>query len=100
MSEQKVWTKEEIRKNMELSDKWLVRGIMAIYSKQTATEQASEATMEDNGIGFSGADATILSSFAKQYQERGFLTSKQLSIARNKMLKYSRQLADISNGKI
>jgi len=96
----KVWTKEEIRAKLETDNQWLFRAVRAIFDRQTAAEQVSETTSEDNGIGFNGADAEILSSYAKFLTKAGFLTPKQLPIARRKMLKYSGQLAKIANGKI
>jgi len=89
---------------------WPVRAMLAIYAKQTATEQATEATSEDNGVGFNGLDAEILSSFSKQVQrwdatpadQRRFpvpLSEKQLTIARRKMAKYAGQLARLARAK-
>lgn len=94
------WTKEAIKARLEKDDKWLVRGLLAIYGRQTAEEQVCGQTVEDNGIGFNGVDAEILTSFAIQFQQRGFLTAKQLEIARKKMLKYAGQLAKIANGEV
>lgn len=98
MTDKTVWTKEAIKARLLGSDLWLCRGILAIHARQTADEQACGATVEDNGVGFNGVDAEILSSFAKQYKERGFLSKRQIEIARKKMVKYSGQLANIANG--
>ncbi len=106
MSTQKVWTKDEVSTNLKKDDVWVIRGIVAIFNYQTADEQASEETKEDNGVGFNSADANILSSFAKQIQKwnpdklRTPLSPKQFIIARKKMVKYSGQLARIANGEI
>src|SRR5580765_2812852 len=62
----KVYTTDEIKAKLQTSDKWLIRGLLAIYAKQTADERASENTTHQNGVGFNGTDANILSSFAKQ----------------------------------
>ena len=97
MATMKKWTKEEIRFNMETDNKWLFRGLIAIYNRQTQDEKNEAITVHENGVGFGGADANILSSFAKQYGERGFLTKNQIDICRKKMLKYSGQLAKIAN---
>lgn len=94
------WTKEAIKTNMQASDKWLFRGLLAIYSNQTHEEQVGGFTAEDNGIGFNGVDAEILTSFALQLNSRGFLTPRQIEMARKKMLKYAGQLAKIANGKV
>jgi hypothetical protein len=96
---------EMVRANIEENDKWLIRGLLAIYRRQTADEQTSEQTKHDNGIGFNGLDATILSSFAKQVLSweasavKRFaspLSPKQVGLARRKMKKYAGQLARIA----
>lgn len=96
-NQKKVWTKEEIADHMKNEDTWLYRGILAIYNKQTHNEQLSGETHELNGVGFNGADATIMSSFAEFLKNTGFLTPKQQVIARKKMMKYAGQLAKIAN---
>lgn len=97
-----------VQENMRDSDAWLVRGILCIFDRQTADEQNSEDTKHHNGIGFSGADAQILSSFAKQIQKhqrdlnpkfRSPLSPRQLEIARKKMSKYAMQLVRIARDK-
>lgn len=92
-------TKELIVERMNRDPKWLYRGILAIYDRQTADEQASETTSHDNGIGFNGVDASFLSSLAKQVRNRGFLTPTQLTFARKKMAKYAGQLLRIAEGR-
>jgi hypothetical protein len=94
------YTKEYIREGLTVSDKWLIRGLLAIYAHQTDSEKNGEMTVEDNGIGFNGCDAAILSSIAKQIQRSGTMSTKQTVIVRKKMLKYSGQLARIANGEI
>ena len=92
-------SKEIIREKLATNDAWLIRAVMAIFEKQTAQEQTSEETRENNGVGFNGTDAAILSSFAKFYAARGFLSPKQLAIARRKMPKYAGQLLTIAQAK-
>ena len=89
-------SKESIQALLRTNDRALARGIVAIYKRQTASEQASEATLQDNGVGFTGCDAHILSSFAKQVQKGWTLSIKQNAIARNKMPKYWKQLLEVS----
>ena len=94
-------TKEFIKEKLITDQRWLMRGITAIYEKQSYDEQQSEATKEDNGVGFNSIDACILSSFAKQIKAGRTLSTKQLAIAQKKMPKYARQLLSIAkeNGK-
>jgi len=94
-----------IQENMMKSQKWLERGILAIFARQTADEQNSENTTHDNRRGFNGSDAQFLSSLAKQILKRrnnkitakfdvyrGSLSTKQTMTARRCMMKYARQL--------
>jgi hypothetical protein len=75
-------------------DKQAIRTLILIYNKQTATEQQAEATTLHNNIGFTGVDAKILTSFAKQYQTRGFLSPKQMVLLKKKIVKYWEQVID------
>jgi hypothetical protein len=86
-----------IRDNLRANDRWLIRGLLAIYNHQTSDEQTSQATSYRNNIGFGAIDAEILSSFAQQYSRSGILTAKQIELTRSKMIKYAGQLYAIAN---
>jgi hypothetical protein len=101
----KVYTVEEIRAKIWTNNKWLVRGILAIYDCQTADEKSSQNTKYHNGVGFNGRDANIMSSFARQIQSwqsqenprySNPLSPKQFELARRAMQKYAGQLARIA----
>ena len=94
--------KEWMQNLLLTNDKAVCRALVVIFERQTADEQVIGATRFNNNVGFTGVDAEICTSFAKQVLSRGFLTPKQMVIARKKMLRYWRQLADISmkNGKL
>lgn len=94
-----IWTKEEIKAKLQTSDAWLLRGLMAIYNYQTSQEKSAMTTQEDNGVGFNGVDAFILSKFAEDYKKYGRLSPKQLALTQRKMLKYAGQLARIAKEK-
>lgn len=91
------YTKDMIKAKIQSDDQWLIRGLTAVYARQTADEQASSQTSEHNGIGFNGVDAYLLSSFAQQAMAGRRMSSKQIMIARKKMVKYAGQLARIAN---
>ena len=102
------YTKEQVAEQLKVNDAWLFKGVLAIYAKQTASEQCAGQTQENNGVGFNGVDSPILSAFAEQIKtwnatapaRRRFntpLSVKQTSIARRLMVKYSGQLAEIAN---
>jgi hypothetical protein len=94
----KVWTKEEIKDLLERSNKMVTRSIVKIFEKQTEDEKSSEATNHNNGVGFNGIDAPLLSSFAKQILKGYTLSDKQMVYARKKIIKYANQLTKIANG--
>lgn len=108
----RVWTVEEIKNKLENADndkggKWLYRAILAIYNNQTKTEQNTHATIENNGIGYNGFDAEIMTSFAKRiisHNKRAVypqaLSPKQRKVARSRIVKYTGQLVAIANGGI
>lgn len=95
-----IWTKEEIKNIILTNDSQCCKALIKLYEKQTETEQAIAETTQQNGVGFNGVDATILTSFAKFYKQVGFLTPKQLKICRKKLIKYCGQLAKIANNQI
>ena len=72
-----------------------------IYQFQTIEEQHRGDTIEENKVGFSGADAYILSSFTEQVlrwesgdkRYNSPLSQKQMDIVRKKMIKYVKQLS-------
>lgn len=97
MASIKHWTKESIKDLLLTNDKAVCRGVVAIFNYQTDIEKSLEAATVRNGVGFNGPDAFILSEFAQFYKKKGFLTPKQIEVARKKIVKYSGQLARIAN---
>lgn len=71
---------------------WAVRGLLAVYKYQTEAEKAAGTVSVDNGVGFAGVDGEFLSSLARQYQQRGSLSAKQMAFLHKKMPKYAKQL--------
>lgn len=73
-----------------------VKALLWIYKYQTEEEKQTFSTHVLNGVGFTGTDAEILSSFAKQVINRHFLSEKQMVILRKKIKKYEMQMAKIA----
>lgn len=92
MTGSQVWDKEAIHRLLATSKQAVARALVVVYNNQTDRERADQQTHDSNGVGFSGVDAEILSSFAQFYLEHKFLTPRQVAIARNKVKKYWRQL--------
>jgi hypothetical protein len=97
--------RDMVRANLEASNDWLFRGLVAIFQRQTADEVQTHATRHDNDIGFNGADAAYLTWAAKNVlawnasRNRRFptpLNPRHTEKTRGKMLKYAGQLAGIA----
>ena len=73
-----------------------LKALMRIYANQTADEQSSEETKYHNNIGFTGADAHILTSYAKQFERRGSLSPKQMGVLFKRIPKYAKQLEGVT----
>ena len=107
----RVWTKAEIVDVLAKNNFAVERALLVLFARQTADEQIMDAATVNNGMGFSGLDAEIFSSFAKQilksrapYGER--LTVKQLAVCRKlnakgamRIAKYAGQLVEVANSK-
>ena len=96
----KTWTAEDMKQILNKYDDQVGKALVKLYAYQTIDEQKDHETKEHNNVGFNGADAPILSSFAEFYQKRGFLSQKQLVIARKKIMKYANQLCNIVNQEV
>jgi len=83
---------QHIRTMLGTNLNWASKGAIRIFENQTADEQNVGDTVENNGIGFTGVDAGILSSFAKQIIKGRTMSLKQQAILFKKMPKYAGQL--------
>lgn len=83
---------EYVRERLKTDAKWQVKGLMRLYSYQDWAEQELNQTQNRNGMGFTMVDAEILSSFAKQYKEKGWLSQKQYGILAKRIPRYAGQL--------
>lgn len=88
-----------IKAKVAVSQAWAIRGLLCIYANQTADEKACGQTHNLNGIGFSGCDAEILSSFAEQVIKGRNLSQKQMAIVFKKMPRYAGQLMRAAEAK-
>lgn len=93
----RAYTLEEIRINITTNRRWTERAIVVIYRYQTSAEQRRQETIEHNGVGFNGVDASFMSSLAQQIISGRSLTERQLVVAQRKIGKYAGQLLRIIN---
>lgn len=87
-----VWTRSKVQALIEANDRAAVRALLVVYGNQTASEKSSHTAAEHNGVGFSQMDAEILTSFAQFYQRAGFLSAKQMTILKKKIVRYWKQV--------
>ena len=93
----RVWKEDEIKNLIQTNDKVLYRALKRMYALQTRDEQGAGRTLESNGVGFNGPDSRFMTGICKFLIKNGFLTLKQKHSAREKLIKYNRQLTRIAN---
>lgn len=85
-----------IKSMIATSDKWALRALQVVYDNQTSEEQVRRTTEEQNGIGFTQADAKLMAVFAQLLKSKG-LTENQITQVKLKMPKYWNQILQASN---
>ena len=89
----KMKVQEYIKNQLATNQAWAIRALVKVYTLQTLDEQATGQTSNLNGVGFSGIDSKILSSFAEQVNKGRNLSAKQMAIVFKKMPRYHKQVA-------
>ena len=84
-----------IKAKLQSDSRWAIRALEIVYSRQTDSEKNMQQTVEDNGVGFTGIDAEILTSFGNQVKQGRTLSNKQLAILMRKMHKYWKQVLSV-----
>ena len=89
----KAKVKDYIKQQLGTNKAWAIKALVKVYTLQTLDEQATGQTSNLNGVGFSGIDSKILSSFAEQVNKGRNLSAKQMAIVFKKMPRYHKQVA-------
>ncbi len=89
------WTKEKIQHLIDTRDKAVIRALIQIYHRQTASEQNAQSTTDANGVGFCANDAQFLTDVAQKAQKY-HLTERQIAAVRPRIRRYWRQLLEIA----
>jgi argininosuccinate lyase len=87
-----TWNKESIIKLIETNNLAVERAILVVWKNQTKEEQRASDTLENNGVGFTGAHAKMGSYYAEWINSGKHLNGKHLEKARKMAVKYHRQL--------
>lgn len=72
-------TKQDIINLLKTNDRAVARALVVLTQRQTATEQASEHTINRNGEGFRPCHARMGTSMAKFFERNGYLSPKQIA---------------------
>jgi hypothetical protein len=93
-----VLTKEEIKGHIKKAkpEEIEIVYIPLIMRNQTPEEVQDEATKEQNGKGLNAFDATSISKYHRILQKGGHLTPAQIEKARNTLIKYAGQFAEMT----
>lgn len=97
-SKSQLLTKDVVRFWILNNDEAVKRAAIIIYDQQTDDEKHTGASLYENDIGFNRFDSKELSEFAVRCK-LGNVKPKQIISARYKLLKYSGQIAEITNKK-
>jgi len=89
---------KDILESLLSREEFLYRCLGWLYARQTLDEQVSEQTRYRNDIGFTGADAPILTKFARLVEKGYKLSPKQQVYCRDLLLKYHRQIEEELEG--
>jgi hypothetical protein len=89
--------KAYVKEKLSTNDAWAQKALLLIMAHQLPDEQNADRTVYVNHIGFTGFDAPLLTSFAKQLRDRKFLSTKQMAILRKTIAKYWQQVIDASD---
>ena len=89
-------TPNEIKEKMRNEPEFTVGALIALYQHQTPEEQSFQTTAFDNNMGFNKVDSKMLTDLSKFYLQKGYLSDKQIAIARQKLMKYAKQLCGIN----
>lgn len=103
-----IVSKESLQKmldsdNITFVNKVIGRALVGLFDRQTKSEQYSDTTNEDNGVGFAGCDAYSGSLTAKYFlrHKRLLEWQREIWLKKNKkgvsrLAKYHRQLNEIA----
>lgn len=93
----KTWTRDEINALLRRNPKAVERAMLALFARQTADEQATDATRHHNGRGFNAPSARRGSYYARWVRSGRTLTGAHLDKALSIALRHSAQLVEEAN---
>ena len=86
----------QLRLNIASNPKTAIKAMQRIYSYQTVSEQKLKATVNYNGVGFTGSDARKLSYYCQLLERGKTLYPEVIQDIQRRMPKYAGQLVNQS----
>jgi hypothetical protein len=83
-----------LKQQISTRDNQALKALVTVFNNQTEDEQMAEDVRVYNNVGFTPFDAEFMTSLAKQYISKNYLSPKQLSYVKKVMPKYARQLIE------
>jgi hypothetical protein len=90
-------SKDYIVRLLATNDKAIGRALLALRARQTLDEQAAQSTRHHNAMGFRPCDARMGTSMANFYQNKGYLSTKQLAYWRRPTKTHPMRIAVYAN---
>ena len=86
-----------LKEKLSSNRAWALRALIRIYDFQTSEERETGSTYYVNNVGFSSVDSEFLTSLAKQWKEKSYLSEKQMTYVYKRIPKYWNQIWSISD---
>ena len=101
-----------VKTKLANDDRWVARGLLALFTCQTGQEKERKSTVKANGKGFSSYDAEMLTNIARElirregehacnslqkpFSLRNHMSAYHAEQARRRMPKYAKQLLEFA----
>jgi len=89
------YTKEFIQDKLANDIRWMERGVLVLFERQTLDEQRSNNTIENNRRGFNGTDGRYLTWVGNYLRKGNHLSGQHIEKVGKKLPKYWKQILDI-----
>ncbi len=89
-----VYTKEFIQEKLSNDLRWIERGVLVLFNRQTEDEKTQLGTHWDNGRGFNKSDSRYLSYISNYLMGGRHLSGRHLEKVSSKLPKYWKQIQE------
>ena len=89
-----MYTKEFIKEKLSTDLRWIERGLIVLYNRQTTDEQQSKNTKHLNGRGFNSVDSSFLTYCSEYILKGNHLSGKYLERVKKRLPRYWNQIRE------